>query len=131
MENNEEKNNTQNITYFLASSEGAPIEKTLCIDSDELQKTVLLQIYYCDMMKIKVRTDDMVLAVMNWLYSKCYQAENIVTKNWINIHYLEGYRLLAQMYAKELIETIEQNEGSYFILKESGTNLCKEYLIQK
>ncbi len=51
-------------------------------------------------------TGDIVLAVMNWLYSKCYQAENIVTKNWINIPYFEGYRLLAQMYAKELIDIV-------------------------
>ncbi len=83
------------------------------------------------MLKIKARTGDIVLAVMNWLYLKCYQEENIVTKNWINIPYFEGYRLLAQMYAKQLIDSIEQNEGSYFILNESGTNLCKEYLIQK
>lgn len=130
MENNEE-NNTQNITYFLASSKGAPIEKTLCIDSDELQKTVLLELYYCDMLKIKARTGDIVLEVKNWLYSKCYQEENIVTRNWINIPYYEGLRLLAQMYAKQLIDSIEQNEGSYFILNESGKNLCKEYLIQK
>ena len=130
MDNNEE-NNTQNITYFLISREGAPIEKTLCIDSDELQKIVLLQLYYCDMLKIKARTDDIVQAVMNWLYSKCCQEENIVTRNWINIPPFEVYRLLAQMYAKQLIDSIEQNEGSYFILNESGKNLCKEYLIQK
>lgn len=130
MENNEQ-NNTQNITYFLTSREGAPIEKTLCIDSDELQKIVLLQLYYCDMLKIKARTGDIVQEVKNWLYSKCYQEENIVTRNWINIPDYEGLRLLAQMYAKQLIDSIEQNEGSYFILNESGKNLCKEYLIQK
>lgn len=130
MENNEQ-NNTHNITYFLTSREGAPIEKTICIDSDELQKIVLLQLYYCDMLKIKARTGDIVLGVKNWLYSKCYQEENIATRNWIIIPDYEVYRLLAQMYAKQLIDSIEQNEGSYFILNESGKNLCKEYLVQK
>lgn len=131
MENNEEISKTQSITYLLLSSEGTPIERLLSIDSDELQKTVLLPIYYCDMLKIKARTGDVVLTVMNWLYSKCYQVENIITKNWINIPYFEGYRLLAQMYAKEMIDTVEQNESSFFILKESGKKLCKEYLIQQ
>ena len=51
-----EMGSTQEVKYFLASSEGVPIEKTLPIDSNELQKNVLLQIYYCDMLKIKART---------------------------------------------------------------------------
>ena len=130
MESND-KSNTQDIKYFMVSGKGAPIEKSLCIDSDELQKTVLLQIYYCDMLKIKARTGDIVLAVRKWIYSKCYQAENVVTKNWIDIPDFEVYRLLAQMYAKDLIDSIEQNDGSYFVLKELGTNLCKDYVMQK
>lgn len=129
MTNNDDKAGLQNIVYYLASSESAPIEKTLSINSDELQKTVLLQIYYCDMLKIKARTGDVVLSVINWIYSKCYQAENVVTKNWINVPYFESYRLLAQMYAKELIDTVEQSDGSYFVLKEAGSDLCKKYLI--
>lgn len=124
-----EMGSTQEVKYFLASSEGVPIEKTLPIDSNELQKNVLLQIYYCDMLKIKARTVDVVFSVTNWIYAKCYQVENVVTKNWINIPVYESYRLLAQMYAKDLVDTIEQNDGSYFVLKESGTDLCKKYLI--
>lgn len=88
---------------------------------------IMIWLFY--RLTMKARTVDVVFSVTNWIYAKCYQVENVVTKNWINIPVYESYRLLAQMYAKDLVDTIEQNDGSYFVLKESGTDLCKKYLI--
>lgn len=121
--------NNQGVTYYLAVREGAPIEKTLYIDKDEIQKTVLLQLYYCKMLNIKACTVEVVRIIMDWIYFKCYQTENMVAREYIRIPYYEGYRLLAQMYAKDLFDTVEDSEGSYFVLKELGIDLCKEYLI--
>ncbi len=129
IKNNEEKSQTQTITYYLISSGCASKEKTICINSYQLQKTVLLYIYYWDMLKIKARTGDVIQAIIDWLFFQCYQAENVVTKNKINVPFYEACRILAQMYAKELIDSIEDKDGSYFVLKELGRNICKEYLI--
>ncbi|MCR4960778.1 MAG: hypothetical protein K6A74_04935 [Lachnospiraceae bacterium] len=128
MKNAERKSEDQIITYFLISSEGAPLERNQRIDCDELQRIILLQIYYCEMLKLKVRTEEVLSTIEKWVHFHCYNAENIITKNWVTIPPFECLRLLARMYEKEFVDTVANNDVSYIFLTEAGTNLCKEYL---
>ncbi len=119
----------QKVTYLLTSGKGNPVEKTIEFDGGLLQKDLLLQLYYCDMMKIRARTFDVVNYVSNWLYAKCCQNENFETQKWVIVPGYESYQILAQIYAKQLIESVEEKEGNFFMLSQQGKDTCKDYLI--
>ena len=121
----------QDITYMLINAQAPPVVRTIKVDLMELRKNVLYYLHFSLVMKItKVKMADILNIIATWCYYQCGAAENIVSRNHMQVPSYEIMRLLSQMYASKLIDTIDDNGEIFVKLTESGKKICEEWLTQ-
>lgn len=130
MTNIDEEKNTIKVTYAMQQVQFNPYVKTISIDTEKLQKAILLELYDSDMLKIKFSRECLANIVYDYVYEKCYQ-DAYPRRNPILISDIDVYKPISLLYAKGLIDSTEQNDSAYFTLTESGMELCKKYLLEQ
>ena len=89
-------------TLFINNGE-KDIHKETEIDCESLKKNVLLNLYYAEMMKIKVKTTDILSIIEHDLWRE-YASKEGVFRNRVVVPLFETMRMMAILYKINLLK---------------------------
>lgn len=120
------------IIYQVYSKNNPPLSREVDVDFDSIEKGVLLNIYYSNMMKMRAKAADVITHIGNQAWWTCYYNETPVTRShyMVNVPLFEIMRMMASIYGKDLIKTEEQDGECYVFLSDMGFDKCQEYLCE-
>ncbi len=117
------------VSYWISNPDGSINYKTTNIDTEEIRKNILLNIYYSRMLGIRAKTMDVVNHVAMMINFQCWTKEKFYNRDRIVIPYFEAFRILAQMYEAGYVKTVEIEKEAFCELDSKGKDRCKEMLM--
>ena len=122
--------NHERVTYQVCSKEEPHRSENIDIDFGELQRNVLLILYYAKMMNMSIKATELLTHIGNLVWHDCYNNEQskIVNHYSVFVPPFEVMRLMAKMYSDDLIAISDTGIESLVKLTDKGVKTCNGIL---
>lgn len=122
------KEKDMKVQYLFYNNGYQDMQKEVDISFDYLKRSVLLNLYYADMLMMKVSLANVLELIQSHLYWMCASNEHSYFRDHVFVPRFEELHMLASIHKDRLIEIEEIDKACFVKLTDSGKEICEEYM---